>query len=244
MSKLILQGENGSSNEFLLDHERVTIGRKAHSDIHLNDPAVSGNHAVIITLGSDSFLEDLDSTNGTKVNGNGIRRCVLQDGDEIRIAHFKFTFISEALEASHAEKKIAATPRKSPPPHASALDEITRAPELTSFNPTNPLGMASHNETFEHAKRTPGSGSLGMLKINTGPGAGQTLELSKPVITLGKPGIQVAAISLRDGQYYLGLVEGTELPLINGKEIETMPCQLQHRDVLSITGITLEFTLK
>jgi len=83
-----------------------------------------------------------------------------------------------------------------------------------------------------------------VLSIALGPGAGQMLELSEPVTTLGKPGIQVAAITLRDGQYYLGLTEGTDLPLINGSEIKTLPCKLQHRDVITIAGTELVFSLK
>lgn len=247
MSKLVLQGEHGPVREFALDRERITIGRKAHSDIHLDDSAVSGNHAVIITLGSDSFLEDLGSTNGTKVNQNAVHRCVLQDGDEIRIARYAFTFVSEVLEASAPGKTIAATPRTDTahPPHASALDAATSMPDLTRLNAITPLDMTTRGEAFEagEAAQT-GSGTLGMLKIISGPGAGQMLELNRPVTTLGKPGIQVAAITLRDGQYYLGLVEGTDLPLINGSEIKILPCQLRARDVISIAGIPLEFSLK
>jgi len=61
MSKLVLHETNGTEREIALDRERITIGRKAHNDIHLDAPAVSGSHAVIITLGSDSFLEDMHS---------------------------------------------------------------------------------------------------------------------------------------------------------------------------------------
>ncbi len=247
MSKLVLRGERGPAKEFELDRERVTIGRKAHSDIHLDDSAVSGNHAVIITLGSDSFLEDLDSTNGIKVNQNSIRKCVLQDGDEIRIAHYTFTFVSEILEPSAPGKTIAATPitEIAPPPHATALDEATTMPCLPGHKPATGPDTLPQRDAFENGETAQTGGSeLGVLKITSGPGAGQTLELSRPVTTLGKPGIQVAAITLRDGQHYLGLVEGTELPLINGEEIKTLPCQLQPRDIINIAGIELEFSLK
>lgn len=247
MSKLILQGEHGPAREFELDRERVTIGRKAHSDIHLDDSAVSGNHAVIITLGSDSFLEDLDSTNGTRVNQNNVRKCVLQDGDEIRIAHYTFTFISEILEPSAPGKTIAATPitEIASPPHAVALDEVTAMPGEGRLKPAAGPDTLTQGGEFESSEEPlADSGTLGVLRITTGPGAGQTLVLSRPVTTLGKPGVQVAAITLRDDQYYLGLVEGTELPLINGNEIKTLPCQLQARDIISIAGVELEFSLK
>ncbi|MFA7317712.1 MAG: FHA domain-containing protein [Sulfuricella sp.] len=247
MSKLVLQGDHGSSMEFPLDRERITIGRKASSDIHLEDSGVSGNHAVIITLGSDSFLEDLESTNGTKVNQNNIHKCVLQDGDEISIAHFTFTFISEVLKPSAPGKTISATPRTefAPRAHTSALDAATTMPGPASFEAAANIGKAPQSSTFETIEEAPPpSGTLGLLKITSGPGAGQTLELSRPVTTLGKPGIQVTAITLRDGQYFLGLVEGTDLPLINGGEIKSLPCQLHHRDIITIADVELEFSLR
>ena len=72
MGKLIVTEADGKSRELALDKERVTIGRHADNDIALNDKAVSGHHAVVITILSDSFLEDLDSTNGTLVNGKQV----------------------------------------------------------------------------------------------------------------------------------------------------------------------------
>jgi hypothetical protein len=118
-------------------------------------------------------------------------------------------------------------------------------PELTRPNSITPLDISTRGDAFEDGEDIQtGKGTLGVLRIISGPGAGQMLELSRPVTTLGKPGIQVAAITLRDGQYYLGLVEGTDLPLINGSEIKTLPCQLRARDVISIAGIPLEFSLK
>lgn len=247
MSKLVLQGERGSAKEFVLDRERITIGRKAHCDIHLDDSSVSGNHAVIITLGSDSFLEDLESTNGTQVNQKRIHKCVLQDGDEISIGQYTFTFISEVMELSAPGKTIAATPKAeiATSPHSPEPDEDTSIPRLPSINTVTPLGTPSQIDIFStNEDAQTGSGALGMLRITSGPGAGQELELSRPVTTLGKPGIQVAAITLRDGQYYIGLVEGTDLPLINGREINTLPCRLQPNDVISIAGVALEFSLK
>ena len=245
MSKLVLQGERGPAKEFALDRERITLGRKAHSDIHLDDSAVSGNHAVIITLGSDSFLEDLDSANGTRVNQSIVHKCVLQDGDEIRIARFTFTFISEVLEPSAPGKTISATPRSeiAATPQATALDGVKTMPGLSELDSITNLDLPAQSDALRNPQESQsGASAMGILRIPSGPGAGQMLELSRPVTTLGKPGIQVAAITLRDGQYYLGLVEGSDLPLINGSEIKTLPCKLQPRDVISIAGVELEFS--
>lgn len=250
MSKLILHDAHGTDREVALDRERITIGRKAHNDIHLEASAVSGDHAVIITLGSDSFLEDLHSTNGTQVNQNTVHKCVLQDGDEIKIANYRLTFISEPTAQSAPGKTISTTPKSQLPSHTEhptmAMEAITVMPEPTQLAPSSTMpgetlrniGNASADEI------APGDGTLGVIRILSGPGSGQMLALSKPLTTLGKPGKQVVALTLRDGRYYLGIVEGEELPQVNGKEIKALPYLLQHRDVISIAGIQLEFTLK
>lgn len=249
MSKLVLHGKFGADKEIALDRERITIGRKANNDIHLDASAVSGNHAVVITLGSDSFLEDLHSTNGTLVNQSAVHKCVLQDGDEIKIANYTLTFISEPTAQSAPGKTISATPKSQLMPHTEhptmVIDPDTLMPELTQM-----AHSAMQSDTLQNAIEAPpaeielGDGTLGVIRILGGPGSGQALELSKPVITLGKPGIQVIAISLRDGKYYLGMVEGEELPHVNGSEIKALPYQLQKGDVIRIAGIQLEFTLK
>lgn len=248
MSKLVLHGTHGEDKEIALDRERITIGRKAHNDIHLDASAVSGNHAVIITLGSDSFLEDIHSTNGTHVNQNIVHKCVLQDGDEIKIAHYRFTFISEPTVLSAPGKTISATPKSQIDTHTEhptmAMGAITLAPEPTEMALSVMPRETLHNSGAAVSEIASGDGTLGVIRILSGPGSGQILELSKPVTTLGKPGIQVVAITLRDGLYYLGVVEGEELPRVNGCEIKALPYLLQQRDVINIAGIQLEFTLK
>lgn len=255
MSKLVLHGPHGADKEFALDRERITIGRKAHNDIHLDASAVSGNHAVIITLGSDSFLEDLNSTNGTSVNQASVHRCVLQDGDEIKIAHYRLTFVSEPAAQSAPGKTISATPKSQIAPATgspfTAVDAITLIPDLTELatpsapsDTLQPVTLTPAGEAEPACESEPGSATLGTLRILAGPGTGQTLELVRPVTTLGKPGIQVAAITLRDGLYYLGLVEGDALPLVNGEESNELPIRLRHRDVISIAGVQLGFYLK
>jgi len=252
MSKLVLHGSHGTDREIALDQERISIGRKAKNDIHLDDSAVSGEHAVIITLGSDSFLEDLHSTNGTYVNQNTVHKCVLQDGDEIKIAHYKFTFISEPAAQSAPGKTISATPksqiepRTEHPTMAIAMNASTLMPELTELAAASdmPGEMLLSTSSAAASEIAPGDGTLGVIRILSGPGSGQVLALSKPITTLGKPGMQVVAITLRDGLYYLGVVEGEELPQVNGAEIKSLPYPLQQRDVITIAGIRLEFTLK
>lgn len=71
--------------EVVLDKERISIGRAPKNDIVLDEPAISSEHAVIAIVQGDALLEDLDSTNGTKVNGQPVKKHFLQDGDEIEL---------------------------------------------------------------------------------------------------------------------------------------------------------------
>jgi len=74
MAKLIFSLDGAFLGDILLDKERMTIGRRPTNDIHIDNLAVSGEHAAISTIGNDSFLEDLGSTNGTLINGKTVTK--------------------------------------------------------------------------------------------------------------------------------------------------------------------------
>jgi predicted component of type VI protein secretion system len=92
LSKLVLHVEDGTTLDIPLDQERITIGRRADNDVCLSNLAVSGEHAAVVTILDDSFLEDLGSTNGTLVNGNAIVKHFLRDKDEIDVGRHKFVY--------------------------------------------------------------------------------------------------------------------------------------------------------
>src|SRR5882757_6431126 len=96
MAKLTLSLDGAMIKEVSLDKERMTIGRKPHNDIQIDNLAVSGEHALIVTILNDSFLEDLGSTNGTLVNGNPVKKHILQTNDVIELGKYKLKFIQEA----------------------------------------------------------------------------------------------------------------------------------------------------
>ncbi|OIQ85429.1 oxoglutarate dehydrogenase inhibitor [mine drainage metagenome] len=96
MAKLILSMDGLVLKEIALDRERTTIGRKPHNDIQIDNLAISGEHAVIVTLLDDSFLEDLNSTNGTYVNGQSIKKHCLQNGDVIELGKYRLKYFNDA----------------------------------------------------------------------------------------------------------------------------------------------------
>ena len=103
MAKLILSMDGLVLKE-ILTKERTTIGRKPHNDIQIDNLAVSGEHAVIVTILNDPFLEDLGSTNGTVVNGNPIKKHFLQNNDVIELGKYKLKFIGDAAPVPAGDK--------------------------------------------------------------------------------------------------------------------------------------------
>src|SRR5512138_1839713 len=102
MAKLILSMDGLVLKEIPLTKERTTIGRKPHNDLQIDNLAVSGEHALIVTILNDSFLEDLGSTNGTLVNGQPIKKHFLQNNDVVELGKYKLKYVAEASAAAAA----------------------------------------------------------------------------------------------------------------------------------------------
>jgi pSer/pThr/pTyr-binding forkhead associated (FHA) protein len=105
MAKLILSMDGLVLKEIPLAKERTTIGRKPHNDIQIDNLAVSGEHAVIVTILNDCFLEDLGSTNGTLVNGNPVKKHFLQNNDVVELGKYRLKFIGDAPVAAVTAEK-------------------------------------------------------------------------------------------------------------------------------------------
>ncbi len=110
MSKLVLTHDGAVIKEFALDKERLTIGRKPSNDIHIDDPTISGEHAAILML-QNAYVEDLNSTNGTNLNGKPVTKRQLTNGDLIKIGRHEFKFIDENV--NEFERTVMISPQKS-----------------------------------------------------------------------------------------------------------------------------------
>ena len=253
MAKLILSLEGSVIREIPLDKERITIGRRPHNDIQIENLAVSGEHACIVTILNDSFLEDLGSTNGTLVNGNPIKKHILQNNDVIEIGKYKIKYVMEVATAgpgaqddfertmvmkSQPGKPAAARPAAPSTPPASgakpAAAPLTAPPAARAAAPAAPAGKPAGAEAQP----------LAALQLLTGPNAGKEIELVKNLTTLGKPGVQVAVITRRPQGYFITHVEGASFPVLNGKAIDAQARQLNDHDVIELAGVKMEFFLK
>jgi len=241
MAKLILSMNGVVQGDFPVDMERTTIGRKPDNDIQIDNLAVSGKHALIITILDDSFMEDLGSTNGTYVNGKLIKKHALKNGDVIGIGKHELKYINEHATADDEDFEKTMIIR---PGSASAAVAAAQAAANAGVGavqqpaPTAPSQQAS--------TPTPGL-PLGRLHVLNGPIAGKTLELTKALITLGKPGVQVAVISRRPQGYFLTHIEGSsngqQFPIVNGDPIGPQAYNLTNNDIIELAAIKMEFTV-
>jgi pSer/pThr/pTyr-binding forkhead associated (FHA) protein len=248
MSKLLVYLEGELVGEHLLDHERIMIGRKPNNDLQLPHSAVSGSHAMVITIRDDSFLEDLNSTNGTKVNGKSIKKCLLQDGDEIKIAKHVLKYVFEPLELKPEDEASRLSERLRHLENLIQSTDDTLATHEDMLLRTQTFSSTMQTRANSHRAIAKSTGQelsqLAGLQILSGVGAGKEMDLNRTLTTLGKPGIQVAVITRRPEGYYLSHLEGEKSPLLNGDSIEDEPHELEDHDIIEIAGIKLEFYLK
>lgn len=230
MAKLVLSMNGVVQGEYELNQERLTIGRKPDNDIPIDNLAVSGKHALVITILDDSFLEDLGSTNGSYVNGKLVKKHALKDGDVIAIGKHELKYVNELATADDDdfEKTMIIKPGS-----ASAAVAAAQAAEKA---------VQSAEPAAAPAAPAGGGMPLGRLTVLNGPIAGKELELTKALITLGKPGTQVAVISRRPQGYFLTHIEGSGFPVVNGEEIGAKAYQLKDSDLIELAGIKMEFS--
>jgi hypothetical protein len=236
MARLVLSLDGQVLAEYNMSKERYTIGRLPDNDIRIDNAAVSGHHALIINILNDSFLEDLNSTNGTYVNGKIVKKHAMQHGDVITVGHHALRFVdSEADEpADEFAKTMVISPRD-----AAGLNVPGRTRDALPPQPAPAPAAASSQASF-----SAGVLPKARLQVLSGQFAGRELELVKTLTTLGRPGIQVAAITRRaDGYYIVHVESGREgdYPLVNGAPIGPQARRLHDNDVVQLAGVKMGF---
>ena len=286
MARLILSLDNQVLAEYNMTKERYTVGRLPDNDVRIDNPAVSGHHSLIINILNDSFLEDLNSTNGTYVNGKLIKKHALQHGDVITIGHHQLRFSDQqapeteqdefektmviptgqqnadqlAQAEKAADKAVAAAVEESgpgddiaesvklDPEDAAALEDdapkAAPAPEpVVEEKKAEPVAHSS-TMTGIDPSQAPSALPLAKLQVLSGAFAVRELELTKALTTLGRPGVQVAAITRRAEGYYIVHVESgkeDDFPLVNGQPIGAQARKLNDNDVVQLAGVKMGF---
>ncbi|MEE8528305.1 MAG: FHA domain-containing protein [Gammaproteobacteria bacterium] len=289
MARLILSLDGQVLAEYNMTKERYTIGRLPDNDIRIDNPAVSGHHSLVINILNDSFLEDLNSTNGTYVNGKLIKKHALQHGDVITVGHHQLRFVDDqvndveqdefektmviepssrsveeireveravelAREAEQEEIAAKAKPvETAPKPEPKAEPKPAPAPEPIMGEATTavadppdvrPTSTTVLDAPVQRVEADAEKVSYAKLQVLSGPFAGRELELKKALTTLGRPGVQVAAITRRSEGYYMVQVDGGtdgSFPYLNGEPIGPKAAMLNHEDVIELAGVKMGF---
>jgi len=238
MAKLILTFNGKPLKDYELDQEIITIGRKPTNDIHIDNLAVSGTHAKILTILNDSFIEDLNSTNGTLINGQRINKHALRNGEKIIIGKHTLEYINEAEEAGEGEfeKTMIIRPDGMDQPVSSETSKKLEksigkiAADLAS---DGAAGASSKSEAY--------------LELMSGANSGKRIKITKILTTLGKPGIQVAAVTRRPLGFFLIIVDvgtyGTR-PMVNDVEVSTRAHPLVDSDIIEVAGVKMGFYIE
>ena len=231
MARLILSLDGSVLAEYNMNKERYTIGRLPDNDIRIDNPAVSGHHSLIINILNDSFLEDLNSTNGTYVNGKLIKKHALQHGDVVTVGHHQLRFVEDdEAQQDEFEKTMVIQPSARPVEKLRASTQ----PDTASTTQTRRALANGGVPVVRKAK----------LQVLSGAFAGRELELTKALTTLGRPGVQVAAITRRSEGYFIVHVDSDTAnnpPLVNGAPIGEQARKLADNDVIQLAGVKMGF---
>ena len=227
MGKLVVSLDGVVIKEVQITKDKTTLGRRPYNDIVIDNLAVSGEHAVLQMVGSDVFIEDLNSTNGTYINGKAVKKQLLAHNDTVEIGKYKIKYLVD--DGVDYEKTMIMKPGSAMPGAGGNADRAT-------FAHTAPAGVNSGFGGL--GSSSPGSAAI---KVLNGAAAGREVMLTKVVTTVGKPGVQVASITKRPGGYVLAHVEGVAKPTVNGSMLAGDSAHLRNGDVIELAGTQMQF---
>jgi len=223
MPKMIVSIDGVVIKEVQLTKDRTTLGRRPYNDIVIDNLAVSGEHAVLQMTGNEVYLEDLNSTNGTYINGKAVKKQLLANNDTVEIGKYKIKYINEVAGPTFEKTMILKPGTVMPPPQPKA--PVAGAPAAASADAqAADLGQVNAS-----------------IKVLSGAAAGRQVPLVKVVTTIGKPGVAVAAITKRPHGFVVAHVEGSNKPTLNGAAIGAEPVTLKNGDLLELAGTQMQF---
>ncbi len=229
MGKLVVSLDGVVIKDVQITKDKTTLGRRPYNDIVIDNLAVSGEHAVLQMLGNDVFIEDLNSTNGTYINGKAIKKQMLAHNDTVEIGKYKIKYLVE--EGNDYEKTM--------------IMRQGGGVGMGSGVPHTPYNQTSHMPSLPALGQQPAPAAAmalaASIKVLSGAAAGKSVTLTKVVTTVGKPGVQVASITKRPNGYVLAHVEGALRPSINGVALVTDTAPLSNGDLIELAGTQMQF---
>ncbi len=235
MGKLVVSLDGVVIKDVQITKDKTTLGRRPYNDIVIDNLAVSGEHAVLQMVGQDVFIEDLNSTNGTYINGKAVKKQLLAHNDTVEIGKYKIKYLTD--DNVDYEKTMimrhGVTAQAHSPLH----------PTATLPTPSLMASMASGTTPsgYTHGAAAGAAGGAASIKVLNGVAAGREVALTKVVTTVGKPGVQVASITRRPTGYIIAHVEGTQRPSVNGVPLIADTAPLHSGDLIELAGTQMQF---
>jgi hypothetical protein len=221
MGKLVVSLDGVVIKEVQITKDKTTLGRRPYNDIVIDNLAVSGEHAVLQMVGADVFIEDLNSTNGTYINGKAVKKQLLAHNDTVEVGKYKIKFMVE--DGTDYEKTMIMKPGQMTPGAPGAYTASGRPSAFGAMTgASNSVGPAT-------------------IRVMNGAAAGREVVLTKVVTTVGKPGVQVASITKRPTGYVLAHVEGSARPTVNSTPLVGETVSLKNGDVIELAGTQMQF---
>jgi len=214
MGKLVVSLDGVVIKEVQITKDKTTLGRRPYNDIVIDNLAVSGEHAVLQMVGADVFIEDLNSTNGTYINGKAIKKQLLAHNDTVEIGKYKIKYLVD--DGTDYEKTMIMRPGANAAAAGAGAGAASAGGSASSQHPAS-------------------------IKVLNGAAAGREVALTKVVTTVGKPGVQVASITRRPGGYAFAHVEGSARPSVNGVPLTADSIPLRDGDVIELAGTQMQF---
>ena len=227
MAKIVLSMDGVILQEMVLSKERITIGRRPHNDLVIDNSAISAEHAVIVTMLRDAYLEDLNSTNGTQLNGQPIKKHFLKNNDVIELAKYKLRFVREDESQDDEAVFIQAARKTSDKEHTNLTSIVASKRIYRDGNTVVLMGSTVQASAVIH--------------VLSGPNTGKEITLTKPLTTIGLSGLQVAVVTRRGDAYSLTHVEGDTYPIINGQLVGSGACALMSGDIIELADTRMQF---
>lgn len=213
MAKIIVTLDDNLIEVVPLSKERMTLGRRPYNDIVVDNLAVSGEHAALQAIGSEYYIEDLGSTNGTYINSKKVKRQILRTGDTLEIGTYTIRYVHDATASN---------------PSVSA----------TQNGESESLPDEEERKLFEQGRLAE---VYVAVKILSGTSKGREVPLVKVVTTIGKPGEAVIAIVKRRQSYVVAHVEGANRPMLNDVVFGIDAVPLKNGDLFELAGTAMQF---
>ncbi len=256
MAKLVLSHDGVITREFPLEQDVLTIGRKSSNDIQIDDISVSGTHARVLVEQNfymeslkDIYIEDVNSTNGSYVNGNKIKKHMLRHGDIIQIGRHDFKFLDE--DAPDFDKTMVIQPITDEMVNAAkgvkqTGQAIAETPIAKSTAYASSYVASSDKKVAKPAEVKVAKKAF--IKVLNGPKVDKELDLVKSYTSMGNSGTMIV-IAKRQQGYFVSHVSGKSdkqgnFPTVNDNPLGAQSVPLQEHDVIDIGGLKLKFALR